>query len=335
MNIKNLEERSKYLGNPLQMYGVEKLIIDEGSAKGSSIYNVRNGAGLEYRIMADNALDIGELYYKGTNIHFLTKNGHQSPFAFQPFEWDFVHTFPAGMLYTCGLRSTGGANRDESGTWHPAHGRFHSIPATECSGKTIDNEKVEVSGKIRETQFNGHALEMQRTISSPVGENYITLTDKLTNCTPEEADYMILYHFNFGYPFLCPDLKMTLPKGSEIIPRDDAAKKGIGHELEFTKPVDKKPEEVFFDKIPSQDGYANVVLENPVLGIGSKLSWKTDTLPITAHWKYMRSGEYVLGIEPTNSYIMGKNEETKNGTIGKIKPFETIEMQLKLEFYYL
>ena len=49
----------------------------------------------------------------------------------------------------------------------------------------------------------------------------------------------------------------------------------------------------------------------------------------------MRSGEYVLGIEPSNSYIMGRAAERENGTIGHLAPFESRRMEVRLRFYPL
>lgn len=334
MDIKNLADRSRWLGNPAQNYGIEKFVSDEGFAKGSSYYFVKNGAGLQYRLSADNALDIAELSYKGVGIQFLTKNGHFSPYAFSHFEADFIHTFPAGMMYTCGLMSTGGANRDE-GVWHPAHGRFHSIPAQNLSSEVVHGERLTVGGTVRETQFNGHSLEVRRTVTTPVGENILTLKDSITNQTPEVCDYMLLYHFNFGWPFLSPELKMILPEGTECSPRDDEAKKNFKDRYSFGEPIDGKPEEVYFNSIPAENSRGSLRLENPALGFGAELFWSADSLPITAHWKYMRSGEYVLGIEPTNTYIMGRHAEKQNGTIAKINPFETKETEVGLRFYDL
>lgn len=333
MDIHNLSDRSRWLGNPAQNYGIEKFVSDEGFTKGGAYYFVKNGAGLCYRLAADNALDIAELSYKGVGIHFLTKNGHRSPYAFSHFESDFIHTFPAGMLYTCGLMSTGGANRDE-GVWHPAHGRFHSIPAQMLAAEESGGV-LSVAGTVRETQFNGHSLEVRRRISTPVGENTLLLRDSLVNQTPEPCDYMLLYHLNFGWPFLSPELKMILPDGTESSPRDEEAKKNFENRFSFCEPIDGKPEEVYFSKIPAADGKASLRLENPVLGFGVEVFWSADTLPVSAHWKYMRSGEYVLGIEPTNTYIMGRHDEKKNGTIARIGAFETKETEVGLRFYDL
>ena len=98
MDIKNPADRGRWLGNPAQLYGIEKMTAAEGFDKGSAYYFVNNGAGLSYRLSADCALDIAALSYRGINIHFLTKNGYRSPYAFSHFESDFIHTFPAGRL---------------------------------------------------------------------------------------------------------------------------------------------------------------------------------------------------------------------------------------------
>ena len=41
-------------------------------------------------------------------------------------------------------------------------------------------------------------------------------------------------------------------------------------------------------------------LENPDLGVSMTISWSGDTLPILSQWRSMASGDYVLGLEPTN-----------------------------------
>ncbi len=49
----------------------------------------------------------------------------------------------------------------------------------------------------------------------------------------------------------------------------------------------------------------------------------------------MRSGDYALGIEPANMYIMGRQAERVNGTLPRIAPFEKLTFRLKLSFYDL
>jgi hypothetical protein len=63
-----------------------------------------------------------------------------------------------------------------------------------------------------------------------------------------------------------------------------------------------------------------------------KISWSGDTLPILSQWKSMASGDYVLGLEPTNCFIMGRHEERKNGTLPVLKAFTKITNKIKIEF---
>ena len=62
------------------------------------------------------------------------------------------------------------------------------------------------------------------------------------------------------------------------------------------------------------------------------LSYEAENLPILTQWKSVRSGEYVLGMEPGNSYLRGMQEEKKEGNVGYIGGYETKTMRLKLAF---
>ncbi len=333
---KALSEMDKYrlTGCVDQVCGVTRLTVEEGRGRGRAVYDVDTGGGLRYTVEADNGMDIGKLTYRGIAVNFLSKNGAVSPYAHHPFEEEFLHTFPGGMLYTCGLLSAGPANRDTDGIWQPLHGRYHSLSADECAGRREGNA-LTVSGRIRETRLFGHALELRRDIRAEIGGAEVILTDTLTNQTPEPMEYMLLYHMNFGYPFLGPELRMELPEGTSTKPRTEEAARGLGHEREFTGPVDGAQEQVFFHALPDGENTGWVLLENPVLGFGARVEWTRDTLPVLAQWKCMRSGEYVLGIEPTTSYIMGRAAERDNGTIAHIGAFETKRMQVRLRFYDL
>ena len=331
MNPKNLRDRSRYLGNPSQLFGVEKYKSVDGPSAGNEYFRTRTGTGLEYYVSSGTALDIVSLTYKGIPINYLSKNGQVSPALHHPTNSEFLHTFNAGMLYTCGLTSTGD-ECEEGGIVQPVHGRLHSIPASECCGKT-DYQTIDITGKIRETELWGHSLELSRKISSPVGESLVTITDKLTNCTDSDMEFTILYHINFGYPFLSPSLRMIVPKNSEVFARTEEAKKGLEKRYFFTEPVDGKEEELFFHTIPAKNNISSISLENPDLEIGVKISWSADTLPVMIEWKSMKSGEYVLGIEPSNNYVLGRTEERKNGSLKTIKAFETITMSVSMNFY--
>ena len=81
MDIKDLRDRSRYLGSPSQLYGVEKYISADGPSAGNAYFRVRTGGGLEYTISEGTALDIASLTYKGLPIITFRKTD-RSPLPF-------------------------------------------------------------------------------------------------------------------------------------------------------------------------------------------------------------------------------------------------------------
>ena len=59
---------NKYVGNELQLFGVEQMRLDGGKGDGMRILNVRNGMGLELLISVDRAADIARVTFKGDNM---------------------------------------------------------------------------------------------------------------------------------------------------------------------------------------------------------------------------------------------------------------------------
>ena len=316
-----------YIGNPAQLVTLRRVTVSEGRAKGTEFIEVKTAGALELEILPDAGLDIGQCRYKGINMSWMSKNGYDSPAAISPYETEFVNTFPGGLLYSCGLRSAGPANRD-NGEWHPLHGRFHSLQAEHVSA-TIDGDEVIVSGTIRETALFGHCLEVKRVIRIPVFGSKVTVEDTVSNLTPRDEEIMQIYHCNFGYPLLSEKAKLVLPDARETLPRTEFAKTGLGRECEFDAPIDSEEERVFFQKM-EREFWAR--LENPEIGVNMTISWSGETLPILSEWRSMASGDYVLGLEPTNCYISGRHDERENGTLPVLKAWESVKNQVTIAF---
>lgn len=318
-------QKSGYLCHPQQMYTLRRMTIDEGKAKGTSVIEVCTAGGLQLDILPDAGLDIGQARYKGVNMTFISKNGYDSPAAISPHETEFLRTFPGGLLYTCGLRSTGGAHRDGE-EWHPLHGRVHSLLAenlcTEVEGNTLL-----IKGVLRETALFGHNLQLRRVIRIPIFGAEVTVADELTNLGHAPEEYALLYHCNFGYPLLSEQARLELPAERQTTPRTPYAASGLGRETTFDKPVPGEEERVFFHE--KMERRAALVNEN--LHTRMELEW-SDTLPILAHWRSMASGDYACGLEPTNCYIMGRRDERENGTLPVLAPFETVSTQVTIRF---
>ena len=113
--------KSGYLCNPRQAYTLRRVTVDEGKARGAQVIEVATAGGLQLDILPDTGLDIGQVRYRGVNMSWISKNGQDAPWCDNPYENEFLKYFPGGLLYTCGLRSTGPGNRD-GGEWQPISG---------------------------------------------------------------------------------------------------------------------------------------------------------------------------------------------------------------------
>ncbi|MBO2517309.1 MAG: DUF4432 domain-containing protein, partial [Clostridiales bacterium] len=293
--------RRGYISRTGQLFGVRRVECLDGQEKGNTILEVYTAGGLRVEILPDHGLDIGQAWYRGINMTYISKNGYDHPYRDMPYEDEFLHYFPGGLLYTCGLRSAGPANRD-NGEWHPLHGRYHSICAEEVCSAVTDDEII-ISGVIRETALFGYVLENRRTIRIPACGASVTIEDRITNMTPRDEEIMQIYHCNFGYPLLSEKAVLELPEKRETVPRTPFAETGLARACEFDKPADGEEERVFFQKM-EEEFRASVI--NPGIGVRMNMTWSGETLPILSEWRSMASGDYVLGLEPTNCYIMGR-----------------------------
>ena len=323
-----LEEiRKGYIGNPSQLFSLRRVIMAEGKAKGTEIIEARTAGGLELDILPDTGLDLGQCRYRGINMSWTSKNGYDSPAVFSAWENEFLRTFPGGLLYTCGLRSAGPANRDGE-EWHPLHGRYHGTAAEQVCTE-ITGDEIVVKGTVRETALFGHALESKRTIRIPVSGSSVTVEDTVCNQTPRDEEYMKIYHCNFGYPLLSEKAELILPAERETVPRTPFAAAGLDRQCAFEEPVPGEEERVYF-QIMKDDFRAE--LRNRAAGVRMTISWSGDTLPVLSQWRSMASGDYVLGLEPANCYIMGRHDERENGTLPVLKAFGSIHHTVRIAF---
>ena len=233
---------------------------------------------------------------------------------------EFGYYWPAGMMYTCGLANVGTPNID-NGIFHPQHGRVGMMPAENVTIEKTDKEVI-VRGTVRDRIFCGYNFALERTIIFPFEGNEVTIRDSVTNLEDIPSEIMILYHCNFGYPLLAPGARMVKGKG-EIT--DNL---GSGKNPQNCFVVDgahtSKDEEVYcHTNTPDKDGYGYAAVINDGLSLGCYVKYKMDTLPIIMQWKNFCSYDYAMGLEPSNSYILGRTEERENGTLPVLKPHET------------
>ena len=330
----------RYSGNLAAVAGISEKTFSTGKSRGVASYEFKTGSGLEFTLVPDKCLDIYELRYKGTNLAFLAKTGLAAPAYGYPVENEFDVYWGAGMLSTCGLMNIGIDGRDETGRYQPLHGRLGTTPAEQRSARTFWEDgtyRLEARAVTREAVLGQQNLTLSRQVTTQMGSRTIQIADTVTNDEPSPARYMLLYHFNFGFPFLSEDTKLLFPAAaSPVEPRNEDARAGLAQWNLMGPPEDGKAEEVFYHRlIPDSQGLVSVSLENPTLGFGVTLSYTARSLPVLSQWKSLRSGEYALGLEPGTATLRGRAVEAQDGNLRPLAGFSSEDHRVSLSVYDL
>ncbi len=315
-------EVMKYLGSMQQVAYVRPLTYTEGRSHGLSAYEIKNGC-MDFQVMADKALDVNQLNYKGINMNFLSKPGLQGRNQYDTNGDEAIRSIMGGLFFTSGLESICAPCTIE-GTDYPMHGRMRTTPAEHLCADAYwdgDDYKLTVKGEMREAALFGENMVLRREISTVYGSKTFTVTDEFENESYREEPLMLLYHINMGYPFLDENTRFYIPTAS-VTARDAD---GQGHEADYDKmdaPKDNEPEYVFIHDLQSdENGDTEMLVVNEALGLGLKLSYNMKYLPYFMEWKSTASGDYVVGLEPANSSVYGRPYHEENNSVHKIAPF--------------
>lgn len=322
-------ELFQYVGSMQQVAYVRKVTCEEGRSTGLRMYDVKNGC-LQYQVMCDKCLDVSGLSYKGINMNFLSKPGLQGRNHYDTNGQEALRSIMGGLFFTAGLENICAPYKNEKGEY-PMHGRIRTTPAEEVSSSqewTEEGLKLKVSGTMREAELFGENMVLHRTIETVTGTKSIKVVDEVENQAYREEPLMLLYHINLGYPFLTPDLKLYIPT-KKVTARDaDAA----GHEREYDRmdaPKENEPEYVFIHDIQkTKEEKTWVLAVNEALHLGLKIQYDTRNLPYFMEWKSTAAGDYVIGLEPSNSSVYGRGFHEKNGDLHMLKPFEKEKNEL-------
>ena len=319
------EDLIRRCNHPHTMYGARRVTVTDGKGRGQRLIEVKTAGGLRATFMEDKCLDILDLDYKGVNLAYYTKNGLTDV---RHTETDsYLKYWSGGFMFTCGLRNVG-PTCTVDGEFHPFHGRIGMTPAEHVNVK-VNEEAITITGIARETSVFGHSLEMERTVVIPSFGSEITYRDQVRNLTPEEEHVFMLYHINFGYPFLSEKLSVKFPEG-EIKGRTPDAEAVKDKHAIFTTPIDGEPERVFFHY--PKDEFPKVLLHNTELGISAEVEFDKKQLPILTQWKSMRSSDYALGIEPCTNTVKGRAGELQDGYDIKVPGFGALDYGVTIKF---
>lgn len=310
------------VGSMQQLAYIRPLTYSEGRARGLRAYEVKNGP-LQYKVLADKCLDVGEFSYKGINFNFLSKPGLQGRNHYDTHGQEALRSIMGGLFFTAGLENIcAPCTLDD--TDYPMHGRIRTTPAEHlCADAAWAGEDyvLRASGEMREGELFGENLVLRRSVETVYGSKTVTVTDEVENQGFRDEPLMLLYHINIGYPLLDEGTQLLAPTRS-VTPRDAAAS---GHEDRWNvmdAPRDNEPEYVFIhDLVYDRQGNGVVCVINEKLGLGLRIAFTSANLPYFMEWKSTASGDYVLGLEPANSSVYGRPFHEKEGSLHRIAPF--------------
>ncbi len=314
-----------YIGHPTQLHRIEEHRLVGGKGDGMRLIEVDNGRGLALTISADRAGDLSRVSYKGSNIGFFAPSGYVAPQFYDPVGAGFLKSFTAGFLTTCGLTAVGSPCEDD-GEQLPLHGTISHIPAENLAYFEEDGELV-VKLTMRDASLFARKLLLNREYRISIADATVKITDEVTNFGMSESPYMILYHFNLGYPLLSPTSRLEIP-ASDIKPRNSRAAEGLNSALEITEPQESFEEQCYYHELTE----GRVKLTNPTLGIAMEMSFDLAELPFFTQWKLMQAGEYVMGLEPGNCNPDGRAAMRESGKLRFLKPGESARQVISIKF---
>lgn len=326
---------NKYIGHDSQLFGIEEHRLVGGKGDGMRLYEINNGKGLELTVSPDRNGDITRLRYRGINMSYMSPCGYVAPSYYDSLGSNWLSSFTAGFLTTCGLNGVGTPCND-NGEDIPLHGSIANTPCDRAYFyEETDGEKTDLIVKsiTKDETIFGRKLRLSREIRVSTEDNSFTVTDSIENTGDKIEPFEILYHMNMGYPLLDEDSIITIPS-NEVIPRDDHAAEDIDNWMHMEKPTPSYQERCYYHKFDQIEGKDSTVsIEQPKLNTKLSISFDTSKLDGFVEWKMMGVRDYVLGLECGNCYPDGRDVMRKNGMLKFLNPGETKQytIHIKLE----
>ena len=308
--------KNPYIGHDSQLYGIEEHRLAGGKGDGMRLLMVNNGKGLELTVSLDRACDISRLKYRGINMSYFSPCGYVAPAYYESKGTDWLKSFTAGFLTTCGLQAVGSPCTDE-GEVLPLHGSIANTPA-EKSYWFEEEDALVIRAEVPDEVIFAGKLRLKRELRVSLKENEFTITDTIENTGDTTRPFEILYHMNTGYPLLDEDSVIDIPSVS-VAPRDDHAAEDIENWMHMIKPRAGYVERCYYHKFENQ-GKASIF--QPKLGQGLEISFDAKELDGFVEWKMMGVRDYVLGLECGNCYPDGRDVMRKTGMLKFLEPGE-------------
>lgn len=304
-----------YIGHESQLYGIEEHRLIGGKGDGMRLLEIHNGKGLDLTISLDRCADISRLRYKGMNMSYLSPCGYVAPSYYESKGTDWLKSFTAGFLTTCGLEAVGSPCVDK-GEDLPLHGTIGNTPCSHSYWYEEDGDLV-VRALMCDERIFGRKMRLHREYRVSVSDNTFVIQDTIENVDDKCLPFEILYHMNVGYPLLDEDSVIEIPS-KEVVARDEHAEQDIDNWMNIIKPESGYQERCYYHKFTDSNGRASIY--QPKLDIGLEISFDAQELDGFIEWKMMGVRDYVLGLECGNCYPDGRDVMRNIGMLKFLDP---------------
>lgn len=314
-----------YIGHASQLFGVEEHRLVGGKGDGMRIFEIHNGKGIDLTVCADRCADISRLRFKGQNLSYMTACGYVAPAYYDSIGANWLNSFTAGFLTTCGFQNVGIPNEDE-GEELSLHGSIGNTPCEHIYYRE-EGDELNIYATVKDETIFGRKLVLERKISVSTKENVIVITDKILNTGDMDEQVGILYHMNMGYPLLDEDSIITIPS-TQVIARNAHAQEDIENWMKVEKPTPHYEERCYYHYFKDGNGYASI--EQPKSGMKLEISYDAKTLDHFVQWKMMGVRDYVMGLECGNTLPEGRAEMRRRGQLKLVKPGESLDYKVTI-----
>ena len=308
------------VGDVSQVAGVRIMRLEGGGEEGVRLIEARTGTGFRFNVLPSRGMDVSFAEYKGIPLSWRSCTGDVSPAFYEPEGNGWHRIFYGGMLITCGLTNVGPPCVDQ-GEELGRHGRISATPAESVYADGYwegDEYHLIMQGRMREAAFWAENLTLNRKIYTRLGTSMFRIEDEVTNHGFEPSPLMFLYHVNIGFPLLSGESTLLIPT-RKVVPLDGSMDPKTFDSLHPPR-ADAKSEVFYHQVAADADGWVYAALINPGLSLGIYIKYNRNQLKNLVQWKMFGQGNYVLGIEPANCHVEGREAERERGTLEFLPP---------------
>ncbi|MBO3802586.1 MAG: aldose 1-epimerase family protein [Candidatus Brockarchaeota archaeon] len=329
-------------------WSIEKKRLRGGLQDGVDIVEVNNGR-LSFTVVPTRGMGVWKGKFEGYPL------GWESPVKI-PVHPRHVRLEDRGGLgfldgfnewiVRCGLESNGAPGEDtiidnmgnEKKVDLNLHGKIANIPADYVAVKIGLDPPYELSvvGTVCERSMFGANLCMASKISTNTGCNWISIEDLVENRRSTPWEMQLLYHCNYGSPFLEDGSKLVAAVRT-VAPRDGRAEEGVRQWNAFGPPQPGFVEQVYFvEPVWDEDGRTRVMLTNKKGNKATSISFLRSELPYFTLWKCtsgLQDG-YVVGLEPATNYPNRRKFERTKGRVVKLGAGKTYGAKILIEVHF-